>query len=185
MTFSNFELSQLFNLMRVIKNVTAIEEATNARAIVIDVRERAEYQENHIPNSINLPLSEFSTAPYKLFPKQKFCLICNSQNRAKQVYQKLEEKGFSNVFLMQQGFEQLEEVNQPEKLVTGWTIDRQFRMTLGVLISIFLIGFSTVGNSFLVIPIILACGLVITSLIDRCYMRMGIALLPWNKGKRV
>lgn len=171
--------------MRVIKNELALEEVAHAKAIIVDVRERAEYRENHIPNSINLPLSEFTTAPYEVFPDQKFCLICNSQNRAKQVFEKLESQDISNVFLMQYGYEQLEKAKQPEKLASGWTIDRQFRMTLGVLMVIFLIGFKTVGNSFLIIPIILATGLVFTSIIDRCYMRMGIALLPWNREKKV
>jgi hypothetical protein len=58
-------------------------------------------------------------------------------------------------------------------------------MTLGVLLAIFLGGDFLSIQWLIAIPIILATGLIFTSLIDRCYMRMGIALLPWNRGKKV
>jgi len=40
------------------------------------------------------------------------------------------------------------------------------------------------NNGFILIPIILSGGLTITAIIDRCYMRMAIAKLPWNRGKK-
>ena len=58
-------------------------------------------------------------------------------------------------------------------------------MTIGVLLTIFLLGYFLGEAKWVVfIPIILATGLVVTSIIDRCYMRMGIAMLPWNKNKK-
>ncbi|WP_304238416.1 rhodanese-like domain-containing protein [Jiulongibacter sediminis] len=172
--------------MRIIDNKEALQATENGDAVIIDVRERAEFREGHLPQAINLPLSNFSEEAYSLFTDQKVCLICKSQNRAKQVYQKLEKAGIDNTFVMTLGYDYFQSSRESavKQEVKGWTIDRQFRMTLGVLMFIFLLGYKFVGNNFLIIPVILATGLVITSIIDRCYMRMGIALLPWNKGKK-
>ena len=63
----------------------------------------------------------------------------------------------------------------------GWTIDRQFRMFLGLMLFVAVIGMTLVSQWFIIIPSIFATGLIVTSLINRCYLRMGIARLPWNK----
>ena len=63
----------------------------------------------------------------------------------------------------------------------SWTVDRQFRLFLGILLFISLIGMITDLNGLLTIALIIALGLTITALIDRCYLKMLIARLPWNR----
>ncbi|HKK76629.1 MAG TPA: hypothetical protein VJ953_16250 [Saprospiraceae bacterium] len=50
--------------------------------------------------------------------------------------------------------------------------------------AIFLIGYNVGIPNFIVIPIILATGLIITAIIDKCYLRIGMAMLPWNTRKK-
>lgn len=75
--------------------------------------------------------------------------------------------------------EQIETKAMPEI----WSVDRQFRFLLGVLIAIFLIGQYWMSDAFTAIPVILCLGLIITAIIDKCYLRIGIAMLPWNRAQ--
>jgi len=46
---------------------------------------------------------------------------------------------------------------------------------------IFLIGFTFWSTAFIVIPFILCIGVLNAAVTDHCYLRMGIAMLPWNR----
>jgi hypothetical protein len=84
------------------------------------------------------------------------------------------------------GIENLREKYKTQLVYSGkrklWTIDRQFRMALGLLVAIGLLGKIVLSDWFLIIPSIICVGLIFTSIIDRCYFRLFIASLPWNKG---
>ena len=151
--------------------------------IIIDVREPKEYDDYKIPGSINLPSSNFQLAQYEPYRDKMICLVCQSGSRSESIKQKLLANGFGNVTILEKQIEQLESPVESAVDTKGWTVDRQFRMTLGVLLAIFLTGYFLDLSQLIIIPIILSTGLIITSIIDRCYMRMGIAMLPWNRGK--
>ncbi|MFD1551736.1 hypothetical protein DNU06_02450 [Putridiphycobacter roseus] len=148
-------------------------------AIIIDVREPKEYRENHLHGAINIPSTQFEVNQFEPYRSNVICLICQTGKRASAIEKKLTENDFKQVILLDKHMD-----NVSHKIKNNsWSVDRQFRMLLGLLLAIFLIGFYF-GISFLIfIPIILSTGLIITSIIDKCYMRMGIAMLPWNKHK--
>lgn len=167
--------------METIGNHIAQTELSEGTSVIIDVREPSEYNDRHVPGALNYPSTKYDKADFVQFEGKKICLICQSGSRAKQVGKKLETDGFVSVFVVEQHMESIPRIYTSK----GWTVDRQFRMTLGVLLAIFLVMyFLEIPYSF-IIPLILCSGLIITSIIDRCYMRMGIAMLPWNKGKAV
>lgn len=167
--------------MEVISNHTAQTELALGTSAIIDVRERGEYQERHIPGAVNFPSTNYSKNDYATFKQVKICLVCESGSRAKQTAKKLSQDGFSNIYILQQQMEAIPRIYTSK----GWTVDRQFRMTLGVALAVFLVlYFFNIPYAF-IIPLILSTGLIVTSIIDRCYMRMGIAMLPWNRGKSV
>ncbi len=167
--------------METISNHKAQTELSNGASVIIDVREPSEYTEQHIPGAVNLPSTNYNKDQYTEFQDQKICLVCQSGNRAKQIEKKLNQDGFSNVFILELQMEAIPRIYTTK----GWTVDRQFRMTLGTLLAIYLIlHFFNIKYAFL-IPLVLCSGLIFTSIIDRCYMRMGIAMLPWNRGKTV
>lgn len=166
--------------MTFIANHTALTMLAANQAVLIDVREPAEYWESHLAGAINLPSTKFQIEDYLAFDDRAICLICQTGRRATAIAADLKRHGIENVFLLDQQMARLQE-GQLEAQATGWTVDRQFRMTLGLLLALFLLGYSLGATWFLAIPIILCAGLVTTSIIDRCYLRMGIAMLPWNK----
>lgn len=166
--------------MPTINNHEAQTEFIKGSSVIIDVREPGEFEENHIPGAVNIPSTSFKPEQFKKYEDVKICLICESGNRASQVQQRLSSEGLSNVFLME---DQMCDIRTTKK-VTGWTIDRQFRMTLGLLLLTFLALHFLGVEEGIYIPIILATGLTFTSIIDRCYMRMAIARLPWNTNRK-
>jgi rhodanese-related sulfurtransferase len=164
-----------------ISNHLAQSQLINRTAVIIDVREPREFLEYHIPGALNIPSSNYQKSFFSSFENQNIYLVCQSGNRATGVGSQLIADGFSNVKILEN---HMESIQQPVQ-IKGWSIDRQFRMTLGLLLAIFLILYFFGIHNGLVIPIILCVGLIFTSIIDRCYMRMGIARLPWNRHKSV
>lgn len=150
--------------------------------IIIDVREPKEFNEGHIENSVNIPLSSIKIEQFEPYLHYNILLVCQTGNRAMKVQEFLKENNVENVNIYESQISNIPNliVNQS----SGWSIDRQFRMTLGLLLAIFLIGYYAGFQNFIIIPIILCCGLIFTSIIDQCYMRMGIAMLPWNRDKK-
>lgn len=167
--------------MHPISNHQAQIEVINGESIIIDVREPGEFKENHIPGALNIPSTKYDQSLFLAFQDMKICLVCQSGNRARQIQSKLATDGLNNVVLLET---HMQDVQQNE-ITKGWSVDRQFRMTLGVLLAIFLTLYFLEIYNGIIIPIILSTGLIVTALIDQCYMRMAIAQLPWNKGKKV
>jgi rhodanese-related sulfurtransferase len=181
--------------MQPIANSLALEMTAANLAVLIDVREPAEFWEGHLPGAINLPSTQFNLVDYRAFGQQPILLICNSGSRVKQIASKLDPITFPHVFMLEAQMDDLNEAqafgNDSNELValnagpiTGWTVDRQFRMTLGLLLLTFLLGYFLWSPLFLIIPTILCAGLIYTALIDRSYLRQGIAMLPWNRVKK-
>jgi len=101
------------------------------------------------------------------------------------IFNVLKENGFENVFVSDKHMSHIEFQNHKHETSSSisWTVDRQFRMILGLLLVIFLFGYNFASPYFMIIPIILATGLVVTSIINKCYMKIGISMLPWNNNQ--
>lgn len=170
--------------MTTIANKVALAMVNSDQAVIVDVREPAEFWDGHLPAAVNLPSTRFQVESYHDFSDRAVCLVCQTGRRAAQVATTLKQQGISDVFLLEHQMAELADtrvdINSPP---AGWTIDRQFRMTLGLLLAIFLLGYFLWSTAFIVIPIVLCVGLIVTSTIDRCYLRTGIAMLPWNRSR--
>jgi rhodanese-related sulfurtransferase len=166
--------------MTTIANHDALLMIASGKAVLIDVREPAEFYEGYLSGAVNLPSTQFNVEDYREYSDRVICLVCQTDRRAGNIAAQLQRQGLQNVFLLEQQMASLVE-GETSAAPAGWSIDRQFRMTLGLLGLTFLMGYFFVSAWFIVIPIILTTGLIITSIIDRCYLRMGIAMLPWNR----
>lgn len=150
---------------------------------IIDVREFGEYRENHFKGSVLIP-SGSDISAFEPYREEKIVLVCQSETRAKNVGEKLKQAGFETLYYLKGGVNAAIRAElELESSRMGWSIDRQFRMFLGLMLFIAVLGLFFVSQWFLIIPSIFATGLIVTSLINRCYLRMGIARLPWNKAR--
>lgn len=68
--------------------------------ILIDVRTREEYIENHIPKSTLIPLNVFAQESSKKLPNKQatIFLYCRSGNRSRAAVRILLKQGYTNIF---------------------------------------------------------------------------------------
>lgn len=78
----------------------AVEMMENEKNyIILDVRTEQEFEEQHIPNAINVPNETIGTKEISELPdkEQLLMVYCRSGNRSKQASEKLVEIGYSNI----------------------------------------------------------------------------------------
>lgn len=77
--------------------------------IIIDVRSRREFKENHLNGAINIPLSEIKKSVEKYISnKQKKLLICCEYGaRSRKAAEILEDLGYTQVYNLKGGLENI------------------------------------------------------------------------------
>jgi rhodanese-related sulfurtransferase len=150
--------------------------------VIVDVRSRKEFNEGSYPGALNIPAEQFDVSEFLPFKNDNIALVCFSGNRASKIKSNLEAEGFSHVSLLQNQIVNIEEGSLGSSSI--WTVDRQFRLALGLLIGIFLIGnyiFNTPKT--LIVLLIVFSGLIYSAITDNCYLKIFIVWLPWNRKK--
>ncbi|MBE9223347.1 rhodanese-like domain-containing protein [Cyanobacterium stanieri LEGE 03274] len=83
----------------------------NNSVVVIDVREKDEYEKGHIPGALLKPLSEFSAKELASYPN--IVLYCRSGKRSHTVAEKLIETGMTMVTELKGGITAWQEAHLP------------------------------------------------------------------------
>lgn len=78
--------------------VTKVRELVERNAYIIDVRERDEYEQSHLINSVNIPLSELRQRIDEVPKDIPIYLHCRSSQRSYNAVMALQHRGFENVF---------------------------------------------------------------------------------------
>lgn len=90
-----------FGTARGLKNMSPIrfeqELADHADALLIDVREPHEYGAGHIPNAVNIPLSQLNNKLNDIPKDHKVLLYCQSGMRSRQAARRLSKLGYRNM----------------------------------------------------------------------------------------
>ena len=76
---------------------------TRDRLVILDVRSVTEYDEGHIPDSVNIPLNELPARMDELNPSAPTVCVCASGHRSSQAAAILAAGGFSTVFNLDGG----------------------------------------------------------------------------------
>lgn len=85
----------LEELVQKYKNLTEKE-------VILDVRNPDEYEEMHIPGSINIPLGILGENYEQLKPFDAIFIHCKMGGRARKAYDLLFELGFQNIHCLQE-----------------------------------------------------------------------------------
>lgn len=80
-----------------IDNDQLMERLQTPGAVLIDVREEAEYAFVHIPGALSIPLGELDERMPYLDKNDKFFLVCRTGNRSDMACRKLAQNGFECV----------------------------------------------------------------------------------------
>lgn len=73
-------------------NIDRFKEIFNENTLLIDVREKAEFDKNHIEGALNVPLNE--VIDYEGDRDREIYIICKKGIRSQEAAQILENKGY-------------------------------------------------------------------------------------------
>lgn len=81
----------------------------NQGAILLDVRSKQEYDEGHLNSAINIPEYEINSRVEKEIPKknQLIVIYCQYGGRSRNVYMKMKQMGYNNIYNLKGGLENL------------------------------------------------------------------------------
>lgn len=86
-----------------------LKNKINQGAILLDVRSKQEYQEGHLIGAINIPEYEIEKRVEKEISKKNQLIVvyCQYGTRSRNVYIKLRNKGYTNIYNLQGGLEEM------------------------------------------------------------------------------
>lgn len=153
------------------------------RALLLDVRTPAEFEEAHIRESVLHPLTALDPALVAGWAESKTAcvVVCRSGNRAKQAAAKLQAAGIKNVQVLEGGVLAWEAANLPlERGRKTISLERQVRIVAGALVATGAALGYFVHPAWIALPAFVGCGLVFAGITDFCGMGLVLARMPWN-----
>lgn len=159
----------------------------DGEALLIDVREPAEYRAESIENSVNIPLSNISPSELESFnyKDKKIVIHCLSGKRSMSACSKLSKlKIDCDIWDLEGGINAWKDAKLNTilgKSAFFLPLDRQTQLTIGLLM---LVGTSLgyfVSIEWLIFPALVSLGLISAGLTGWCGMAKLLAKMPWNK----
>ena len=163
------------------------ELVSNPNPKIVDVSTPAEFRQEHIPSAINLPFDSLKTSQLlnnRTFDKEEpLYLVCRTGRRSAAALDKFQKAGFTTLFVLDGGNESwisagLETLYGERRTLS---LERQTRISIGILILIgSFLGF-TVNIGFFAIPTFMGAGLIFAGVTDWCGLALLLARAPWNR----
>lgn len=164
---------------------TAKKWLDSGEAMMLDVREPAEYAAVCIQCAHLKPLSSFSSETMTLNSNKKVIVHCRSGQRSQAACEKL-SKAHPNIAIynLEGGIVAWEKagfdiIKQPKGHVLP--LDRQVQLTVGMLVLIGVLLGYIVNTAFLIIPLLIGVGLIFAGISGTCGLAMLLAKMPWNQ----
>ncbi len=157
--------------------------------VILDVREKNEFEAEHIPDSICCPLSEFDlVAPgiLKGLNGQEVVVMCRSGNRAKIALNEIKKLDVNhNQFTCYEGG--ILKWKSEGKALRGkgsiFPIMRQVQIVASSMIFLGFLGFHYVSPNFVYLALFVGGGLALAGWTGHCPMVFMLQKMPWNNKK--
>jgi rhodanese-related sulfurtransferase len=97
-------LQQKLSGVTPLSTAQAIQLVNQQKASFIDIRDKDEFEKEHIADAVNVPLSTISD--HKAKPKDKdkpVILVCASGQRARSAVKQFKAQGFSDLYILKGG----------------------------------------------------------------------------------
>ena len=150
---------------------------------VIDVRTAAEYGNEYLAGSQNIPMHEVNSANIEAAgdAEHKY-LLCGTGQRAQKVAEQLSEDEL-NCILIEGGIGALKglgvTLNQGEGNVIS--LERQVRIAAGALVLSGVVLGTLYSSAFYALSAFVGAGLMFAGITNTCGMALLLARMPWNK----
>ena len=160
------------------------EEILKTGVAIIDVRTPNEFHEAHLPDARNVPLG--SLDPQEMIDEcgqdgGPVYVICQAGVRGARACQMFHEAGFTHVANVEGGMQACIEAGMPVIVgKNGFALERQVRITAGLLVLLGVILGITSSPVFLGLSAFVGAGLVFAGVTNRCGIGMLLAKMPWN-----
>ena len=157
--------------------------------VIIDVRERDEYELEHVVNSINVPLSAFTTVVPGVLNQlkdRKIVFMCRSGMRAQQAFEQAKGLGFDDAHtysVYPGGIMAWIEKGNPVQSAgkAPMPLMRQMQLVMGIMFMVFATLGTFVNPWFSSATILFGAGLFYAGLTGDCAVAGVLAKAPWNK----
>jgi rhodanese-related sulfurtransferase len=155
----------------------------NEDAILIDVREPAEFSTKHIRGATLLPLGKITSSD---LPKteQKVVIYCQKGARGNSACVKVTDQDETvTVYNLMGGIEAWQNAGFDTQIgeSKNLPLERQVQMTIGSFVLIGSLAAFFVDPTFVAIPAFFGAGLLFAGASGKCNLSMIMAKLPWNK----
>jgi rhodanese-related sulfurtransferase len=155
------------------------------QALLVDVREPAEFASEHIAGATLLPLSKFDPTQLPDAPGRKLVMQCHRGTRARQACAQLTPAQRTSAWVLDGGIEGWKQAGLPTVQATpgksGMDVQRQTQFTIGALVLLGTLLGAFVSPWFLLLPGIIGCGLIFAGVTGTCMLALLLARLPWNQ----
>jgi rhodanese-related sulfurtransferase len=165
-------------------------QCQNEALPLVDVRSPAEFGTVHVQGAKLFPLDRFepehviaSLGGNGLGRHEPLYLTCHSGMRARQAAQRLQERGYDNLVLLEGGTQAWAQAGLP--VVRGrpaMSLERQMQITLGLLVLLKVIFGFTLHPLFFGLLAAIGVGLIYAGLTQHCMLMKLLARMPWNRG---
>lgn len=158
-------------------------EASNATVDFINVCTPAEYKEKYIKGVRSVPLDTLHTRVAELNQKKTVYIHCRSGSRGRQAIEKLQSLGVTAELVnVEGGLLAWEEAgHETGSHTTRLPIMRQVFIGAGGLVLGGVVLTHFVDDNFILLPLFVSLGLLVSGLTGWCGMALLLSKMPWNK----
>lgn len=162
-----------------------------ADQVIIDVRERDEFEVEHVEKAINVPLSSFAVAAPGVLAHledKKVCFMCHSGLRAQRAWDQAQGFGYERTKTYKVcpgGIKQWKEAGKPlvsaNQKKAPMSLIRQSQIAIGSLVVVFAVLGLFVHTGFSGLAAGMGAGMILAGLTGDCLMANILAKMPWNR----
>lgn len=159
--------------------------------VIIDVRERDEFETEHVKHAINVPLSSFATAAPGVLSHladKHICFMCHSGVRAQRAWDQSQGFGFERArkyTICPGGIKQWKqlgrELETPARKKASMSLMRQTQIAMGGMVIVFAMLGLLVHPGFSGLAAGMGIGMMLAGITGNCAMANAVARMPWNR----
>jgi rhodanese-related sulfurtransferase len=169
--------------------MTGVKKKIEVNMIILDVREKEEFEAEYIPDSICCPLSQFDLlAPgiLKNIKDSDILVMCRSGNRAKMALNELKKFDVAqHRFTVFEGG--ILKWKNDGKIIVGkgsvFPIMRQVQIVASSMIFFAFLGSKFISHDFVYLALFVGFGLALAGYTGFCPMVFILQKMPWNNKK--
>ena len=169
-----------------LKTITPLEAKAwldRNEAVLLDVREAAEYKATHILGSHWIPLGQISAARLPRGHHKKILIHCQAGKRGEKACTTLmAEQSDLDVYNIEGGLNAWAAAGLPMETGTVLPLNRQVQVAVGLLLVLFTVAGFGVHPVFHILAGLMGLGLINAGVTGWCGMAMVLAKMPWNRG---